>query len=174
MSNKSSKTKEFTNLLTAHYPRIYNFIFTLVPNKADADDIMQDTSVIMLQKFDSFRPDSDFVSWAAQIAKYECLKYYRKKRRKSVFTTEVFELLAEEAQEQQNELDKKIEALKSCVSKQNAKDCRLIDMRYFEGMKLREIAEKTGRSIQSIFRSFSRIHFNLIKCVRNTLEREGY
>ncbi len=43
----SSKTNEFLRLLMAHQRRIYAFILTMVPNHGDAEDLFQETVLLM-------------------------------------------------------------------------------------------------------------------------------
>ena len=54
----------------------------LIANHNDADDIMQETTIVMYEKFDSFEKGSDFLSWANTIAKYKTLEFLKKRKRK--------------------------------------------------------------------------------------------
>ena len=58
----------FLRLYSEHQRELFKFSFTLVPNHSDADDILQDTSVILWRKFAEFTPDSNFFRWASQVA----------------------------------------------------------------------------------------------------------
>ncbi|HRS72819.1 MAG TPA: hypothetical protein P5175_13345, partial [Anaerohalosphaeraceae bacterium] len=51
---RDAKAGEFVSLLTAQQTRIYAYILSLVPNFSDADDILQDTTKIMWERFDDF------------------------------------------------------------------------------------------------------------------------
>ncbi len=48
---------EFVSLWTVHARRVYAYIFSLVPNATDADDLLQETSLVLLTKFDEVGPD---------------------------------------------------------------------------------------------------------------------
>ena len=65
---ESESRKQLVALLTQHQRRIFAYIYTLVPNRTDAEDILQETSLIICEKFHDFKPGTDFVAWACQIA----------------------------------------------------------------------------------------------------------
>ena len=64
--------------------KIFTFIFFLVGNRADADDIFQDACVVMWKKFDSFKPGTSFVAWAKQICRNLVMDYRKKRKRRKV------------------------------------------------------------------------------------------
>ncbi|QDU14750.1 RNA polymerase sigma factor [Gimesia maris] len=71
----------FMRYYSAAYPHVYRYIYSLVPRKADADEVMQETSVVLWQKFEEFQPDRDFTRWACGIARLVVLESLRKQRR---------------------------------------------------------------------------------------------
>ena len=82
----------FFQLYLQSQRRLYAYILMLVPNSSDADDILQQTSSIMWQKFDTYDPDASFGAWAVSIAKYVIFDHYKKKRRSHViFKDEMLE-----------------------------------------------------------------------------------
>ena len=57
----------------ANHKRIYAFILGMVANYQDAEDIFQQTILIMWSKFDRYERGTSFTSWGATVAKYEIL-----------------------------------------------------------------------------------------------------
>ena len=53
------KIEQFVSLLTRYQQRVYLFILSLVPDRADAEDVLQETNLVLWQKFDDFTPGSD-------------------------------------------------------------------------------------------------------------------
>ena len=53
------------------------YIYALVHNMNDAEDIYQQTSVILWRKFEEYEAESDFFRWASIIARYEVLNFFR-------------------------------------------------------------------------------------------------
>ena len=71
--------EQFTGLLMRHQSQVFGYIFAAVHNLHDAEELYQDTSLILWRKFAGYRPDSDFARWACQTAKYEILRFQRGK-----------------------------------------------------------------------------------------------
>ncbi|QDT64697.1 sigma-70 family RNA polymerase sigma factor [Calycomorphotria hydatis] len=75
---KALFTKEFTSA----YWKIYFYVTKLIPNRHDADDVMQDVAVVLWAKFDHFEPGTSFVKWAQSIAFRESRTFARKKEKR--------------------------------------------------------------------------------------------
>src|ERR1039458_5788418 len=75
--NETERRKELVALMTQHQRRIFSYIYTLVPNRYDAEDLLQETSVVICEKFDEFEPQTDFVAWACQIAYWRIRYLFR-------------------------------------------------------------------------------------------------
>ena len=167
--NDNSNTKLFVSLLSANHHRVYAFILSLNPNDADADDIMQETSRILWEKFDQFIPDTDFVAWAMTIAKYQVLSFRKKKKPTISLSREIIDLISEESPKVLDESTERFIALRKCVTKLDKKGLMFIKMRYKDGFSARVIAQRVGASIKTVYRNESRINGLLIRCIRRTL-----
>src|SRR5260221_10163530 len=66
--NETESRKRLMALITRHQRQVFAYIYTLVPDRHDAEDLLQETSVVICEKFDEFVPGTDFVAWACQIA----------------------------------------------------------------------------------------------------------
>ncbi len=163
----------FVQLLQANRNRIYAYILSLVTRKNDADDIMQETTIVMWRKFSQFQKGTDFIAWALAIARYQVLNY-RKKNNNSrlLFGETVLASLENESAEIIQHYDERIDVLKKCVKKLGDNEKRLIFMRYEENCPSRLIAERFGYSIRGINRSLARIHDALLRCLRRNLAVE--
>ena len=47
--------KQLMRLMTQHRRRIFSYIYTLVPYRADAEDLLQETSLVICEKFGQFQ-----------------------------------------------------------------------------------------------------------------------
>ena len=77
----NERTREYLRLLGQHERRLRGFILSLVPNRADADDIAQEVKIRLWEQFDSYDPTKDFGVWARTIAHYQVLTYREKQSR---------------------------------------------------------------------------------------------
>src|SRR5262249_39480637 len=72
---------EFAELLRRHQSQLFAYIYSLVHNFDDADDLYQQTSVVLWDKFEQFDRSKRFVPWACGVARYEVLNYLRARSR---------------------------------------------------------------------------------------------
>ena len=169
-SRKYSQEGEFIRLFMTEERRIYNFILSLVGNYNDADDLMQETVVVMLDKFDEFERGSNFAAWGMRVARYKILNF-RKRQGKNfrLFSSEAFEQILAQSEILIEHDNDRIRALQDCLLKLKEKDRRLISMRYEHKTTTKEVAERIGRSAESLYQTLARIHRLLLNCIRRTV-----
>jgi RNA polymerase sigma-70 factor (ECF subfamily) len=172
--NEAESRKRLMALMTQHQRRIFAYIYTLVPDRYDAEDLLQETSLVICEKFDAFKEGTDFVAWACQIA-YWRIRYARQKfaRSKVVFQQELVDALAQTAAVMPEELDQRHEALAHCLQKLPARDRELVLTRYEPGSGVPEAAKRSGRSLEAAYKALARIRKLLLDCVTHKLESEG-
>ena len=71
----SPPDEEFVRLFTRYQRPLFLYLLTRVPNPVEAEEILQETNIVIWRKFAHFTPGTNFLAWASQIAKYELLKY---------------------------------------------------------------------------------------------------
>src|SRR5881394_1809036 len=121
--NETEARKRLMTLMTRHQRQIFSYIYVLVPNRYDAEDLLQETSLVICEKFHEFEDGTDFVAWACQIA-YWRVRYSRQKyaRSKVVFNQEIVDAIAQTASAMAEELDDRHIALANCLQKLPARD----------------------------------------------------
>lgn len=165
---------DFIELFTKHQRKLYLFILAQVPNTVDAEEILQETNLVIWRKCDDFRAGTNFLAWASQIARYEVLKFLERRRRDRIqFSAEFVEQIADDAIVDPAELDTRRQALAICLSKLRPKDRELIDMRYTPGANGLSIARSLDRPVNSIYQSLARIRRTLLECVTRRLASEA-
>lgn len=164
--------EEFARLFSRNARRIYGFIMTLVFSHHDAEEVFQNTSVVLWNKFGEFRPGSNFFAWASRVAYYEVLRFLKERRRSRMISDESLEILAKEAINLSDESSSRQEALEECLSRLNSSDRDLLQARYYHQRPPKQIASMQSRSVDSVYRALSRIHNLLLNCVQRHLARE--
>lgn len=177
-SPEADSRKRLMTLMTRHQRQIFAYIYTLVPDRHDAEDLLQETSVVICEKFDEFAPGTDFVAWACQIAWWR-IRYARQKfaRSKVVFDDDVLEAVAATAATMRVELDERHEALAGCLQKLAPRDRELVLTRYEPGAGVAEAAKRTRRSMDAAYKALNRLRKLLHDCVSNALahaQTEGW
>src|SRR5262245_49349672 len=154
------KSKLFLRLFLQNERRLYAYIMTLLPNRADADDALQEASLAMWDKFDAKTPPGDFLAWARRVAYYKVLDFYKKAGRARVRLSNLFlERVAEAAAEQADvlRLDDRREALAGCVEKLGNRDRELLARRFADGATTRSASEQVGRSVEAVYKALAKL-----------------
>ena len=166
--------QQLMRLMTQHQRRIFGYIYTLVPDRHDAEDILQETSVVICEKFAQFQPGTDFAAWACQIAYWEVRRARQKfARAKVVFNQEVVDAISETAVELAPEQTARHEALAKCLQKLHARDRELLLTRYEPGSGVELAAQRSGRSLEAAYKALARLRKLLHDCVTNQLSAEA-
>lgn len=170
----SDRNEAFVELLTLHQRRLYGFIYTLVPNPADAEDLLQQTSLILWRKFSEFDLDTDFSAWACRIARFEVLNYLKHKRRsRVVFNNETIVRLAEIRADRAEMHCSDRAALAGCVEKLPESDRKLINLCYATKRNMKAAAAALDRPVASVYTSLVRVRRVLMECIRQANIEEG-
>jgi RNA polymerase sigma-70 factor len=163
--------EEFARLFARHARQVYAFIMTLVFSHHDAEEVFQNTNVVLWDKFGEFRPGTNFFAWASRIAYFEVLNLM-KQRRVSLLSAQAIDALAAEATALSDQSTARMDALGECLARLTPADREMIQDRYFYQHPPKQIAAMRSRSLDSVYRALSRIHNLLLDCVERTLARE--
>jgi RNA polymerase sigma-70 factor len=167
-------TDEFVRLFSLWTNSIYSYVHVLVPTHADAEDIFQEVSRTLWEKFGEYRPgpDAGFRTWALRIAQIEVLRYrQREGRRQRLFSDRLHDALDETVLAAIGRIDLRLTALGDCYRKLPDDDRSLIRARYGVGATVEAIAAETGRSVHAIYRALRRIHQSLFECVEEVRQQ---
>ena len=175
MSDEIDRKREFAELLRRHQSQLFGYIHSLLRNLNDADDLFQQTTLVLWKKFAEYDRARSFLSWACGVARFEIANFLRSRSRQHLYFTDELNLLLIEAHEElkQNELDSRREALARCTSKLRAGDKKLLEDCYGESSSVALVADREGRSPQSVHNSLRRIRRALFECIRRTLAQEA-
>jgi RNA polymerase sigma-70 factor (ECF subfamily) len=169
-SKQTGQTDQFLRLLMTHQNKIYAYIFSMVPNFADADDIMQEVTVALLHRFSDFQIGTNFLAWARKVAFYEILKFRKKQHRQPLaFTEETLQAIAAYVEKESSHTEQMLDVLGRCLSKLNIREQQLIVLRYEDGATTQSVSEKLGVSIYSIYRAIERVQGILLRCVHRSM-----
>jgi len=158
---------------TTHEPAVRAFVRRLVPSRADADDVLQDVSVVLWEKFDEFRQGGDFKSWACGVARYKVLAWLRDKgRERLVLDNDVVELVARDSLRIEPQLEQQRNALEACFERLPTAERELLASAYRPGARIHEVAEASGRSIKGFYQWLYRMRKMLFECINLRLSEE--
>jgi RNA polymerase sigma-70 factor, ECF subfamily len=166
--------EEFVRLLMAHERQIFTYILALLPNVADAEDVLQETSIVLWRKFPEYQPGTNFVSWAYRVAHNMVRNHCAKQCRCRVkFDEGLLATVAADVESMREELDLGRQTLLDCIDELPSDDRDLLQRRYELGATIKSVAAAVGRSVEGMYKSMRRIHDTLYDCVYRKLTSEG-
>ncbi len=166
--------EDFVRLFTQAQRSIFLFVLPLVRTAADAEEVLQETNVVILSKWKQFEPGTNFVAWCRAIARLEVFRFRRGRHHKlQLLGDDVVELLSKHIEEQPVDTEQRRDALSECISKLRESDQELLRRRYAGGVTGDEVAHQLGRPANSVYQSLGRVRKTLIECVRRRLALGG-
>lgn len=170
MALQPEQSKTLMQLMMKHRRQILAYLLGLVGDLNEAEDLLQRSSVVLCEKFDEFKPDSDFVAWACRIAWWEVRSAQRDyARSKVVFSDAVLEKLSIERISSGQSVDVRVEALQKCVTRLHPRDRQFILTRYSASGSVEEAAKQSGRTIAAAYKMLTRLRRLLRDCVEAKL-----
>lgn len=162
-------------LFVRHERDLRVFARSLLPNWPAVDDVLQEASVVMWKKLHQLEQEEDFFTWARVIVRYEVLNARRKAARdRLVLSEELLELLANEAMPTTgDELEKEREALNCCLKKMGDEQRQLVFAASMRDGGVKELAEATNRTANSLYKLIGRLRASLRECVHRELQTQG-
>jgi len=165
---------EFLTHLLKHQNDLRAFIGSIVRDRSACDDVFQDVALILWRKFDQYDSSRSFGAWARGIASRRIMQTFAKNRRLPVvLSPEAIEAVAAAHREPSPDHLAEESALRHCMDQLPEKSKRLVDLRYEQAMKLREIAEEVKSSLDAVHKALSRIREGLRRCVEKQLMPES-
>jgi RNA polymerase sigma-70 factor (ECF subfamily) len=162
---------EFTTYLAGVQARLYGYIHSLIPDINDADDLYQQTALVLWNKFGEFDRGRDFFAWACGVARGEAANFARRRARQRLYLSADVNLLLVEAHAEftDAEQDERRTTLSRCVEKLPPADRELLTECYREPDGVHAAAERRNRSAHSVYNSLRRIRKALYDCVNRAL-----
>lgn len=163
------QSSAFVALWSAHGPRVYSYIYSLVANWSDTDDVFQETSIVLLEKFDEFQPGTNFLGWACKVAHFKALQCLEHRGRAEPVDAQLIQAIGDEQTRLLDESEPRLAALAECLKQLSGRDRQFVKLRYEGGGDVKSIAARTGRTTNVVYKSLRRIHETLLFCIRQKL-----
>ena len=165
---------DFVALLTNSQSKLHAYIFSLVWNPADADDILQETNIVLLKKAAEYDTNREFLPWALTIARFQALAGLKRRQRlRFVFDDALTMFLADDAAREDSILEARRLALATCLQKLPAASRDLLVRRYEPKAVVGDMAAALGLSLKTLSDRLRRIRQKLLDCINRTLAEEA-
>jgi RNA polymerase sigma-70 factor (ECF subfamily) len=170
----SGDENSLKQLITRHQKKVFSYILMSVKNRELAEDIFQDTfiKVINTLKSENYKEEGKFLQWVMRIANNLKIDYYRKVQRMPVFESNtdfnIFDVLngTDPSIEQKIITEQIYSDVKNLVQYLPEEQREVLEMRIYEDVSFKDIAELTGVSINTALGRMRYALINLRKLIK--------
>jgi RNA polymerase sigma-70 factor, ECF subfamily len=161
---------EFLIHFLKHQLDLKAFIASLVRDRQEREDVLQETALALWQTFDKYDRARPFDRWARGIAANKIKQYREKKQQNSiVFSSAVIEAVFEAYTAQECDANLEQETLGLCMEHLPNKSRNLLVLRYERNLKLNELARCVGSTKHAVHKAITRIRDKLMQCLGHRL-----
>lgn len=171
---RESSEEHFNILYERYFQRVYGFVYSRLRNRADAEEVVQETFTAVHRSIDAYRGRSSLVSWIYGIARNTVNNHVRRAK--------VQELRLERAEE---ELQRSAHSLASCTPEEHLNLRRSAEairqrlssvadwhaeafaLRHMDNLPIDEIARRMSRSNDAVRSSLYRMKRLLTEAVES-------
>lgn len=157
---------QFLEFMTAFQGRLFGFVLSLLGDVDQANEVLQETNLVLWKKSDEFHPGTDFKAWSFRVAHFQVMAFrQRQVRDRLVFDEGALEKVYREAMEVDTAFEQKKERLDKCVESLSQQSQEVLSRFYVTGESLREIGAALNRKANTVGQTLFRIRKALIECV---------
>lgn len=166
--------QRFMGLFLRHQDDIRAFVGSVVRDWNAVDDIMQETAVVLWQKFGDYDPTRSFGAWARGIAGFEIRKHRdRLGRVPALLSPEAIAAIDAVWDETSTPSSPRLAALSRCLERVDPAARTMLALRYRDGLEIEAVAGRVGRGIEAVGKAMQRLRSALGDCVERHLSVEG-
>lgn len=164
--DQSATQQRFLSLFLRSEREIFRYVAALVPNIADAEDIVQQTALALWEKFDAYDPSQPFTPWACRFALNKARQWIERRQRwQALLQGGLAEELAQRREELRSELEVRLKHLEGCIGKLPEDQRSIVEAYYYRRTGVGQVAESAGRTVEATYKALQRIRSALQICM---------
>lgn len=165
---------DFEILLSRHQAKVYGYIFSVVKDKSVADDIFQDTFLKVVQtiNYGLYKDENKFIHWVMRIAHNLIVDHFR--RVSKLPTVNKNDFLLENLRVLDDNVERVViknqtrQDIRKLIKKLPDEQRRVVILRHYGKYEFKDIAEKTGVSINTALGRMRYAIINLRRLAKNS------
>ena len=166
--------QRFLSLFLRSEREVFRYVAALVPNVADAEDIVQQTALVLWEKFDAYDPGLPFTPWACRFALNKARQWVERRQRwQALLEGGLAEELAQRREELRPELEVRLKHLEGCLNKLPDEQRSLVEGYYFRRDTIEKLAAASCRTVAATYKTLQRVRQALQHCIENAAKPEG-
>lgn len=157
----------YSALVDAHRASIIGFLAVRLPMTTDLEDLAQEVFITAYRKIKTYEGDQHFGAYLRGIAKNYVRNYLRKHRPQAVGGNQELEALIQGRIEGRGwgHEPEVFARLDECLAKMTPRSREMIDLRYYVGHSIAELAEALSRSTGAVKMHLMRARRTLADCL---------
>lgn len=162
----------FAERFVRNQNRVYRYIVSLIPDRAEAEDLFQQTSLTLWETWDRYDPALDFVRWACGIAHNHVRNHFRKRQGPLALDEQVLDQLGARRLEEDGVLEDRRRILETCLAEMAQRHRQLLDRVYGGGRTVEEVAREQDQTPNALYKLLRRLRAALHECISRKLAME--
>jgi RNA polymerase sigma-70 factor (ECF subfamily) len=170
--DNAAAQQRFLSLFLRSEWEVFRYVAALVPNVADAEDIVQQTAVALWEKFDVYDPAKPFTPWACRFALNKARQWIERRQRwQTLLAGGLAEELARRRDEMRPELERRLVHLEGCVGKLPENQRAVVEGYYYRRKDIESLAGESGRTVEATYKMLQRVRQALHDCVERASQQ---
>jgi RNA polymerase sigma-70 factor (ECF subfamily) len=170
----SAAQQRFLSLFLRSEREVFRYVAALVPNVADAEDIVQQTALVLWEKFDAYDPGQPFTPWACRFALNKTRQWLERRQRwQRLLEGGLAEELALRREELLPQFDVRLGHLEKCLGKLPAEQLSLVEGYYYRRDGIEQLAANSGRTVAATYKLLQRVRQALQVCIQKAAAPEA-
>lgn len=166
--DRDAAQQRFLSLFLRSEREIFRYVAALVPNVADAEDIVQQTALSLWEKFHAYDPNQPFTPWACRFALNKTKQWIERRQRwQALLENGLAEELARRREELRPDLESRLRHLEGCLTHLPEEQRSIVEGYYYRRDGIEKLAENSGRTVAATYKTLQRIRQALQACVEN-------
>jgi RNA polymerase sigma-70 factor (ECF subfamily) len=166
--DQNAAQQRFLSLFLRSEREIFRYVAALVPNVADAEDIVQQTALALWEKFDAYDSSQPFTPWACRFALNKAKQWIERRQRwQTLLEGGLAEELARRREDLRPEIETRLKHLEGCLSKLPVEQRSIVEGYYYRRDGIEKLAEHSGRTVAATYKTLQRIREVLQLCMEN-------
>lgn len=170
----------FEEILNRYQSRVFSYILMIVKNKDIAEDIFQEAFIKAINTIQQGRyvESGRFLGWINRIAHNLIIDYFRKEKNENTFSTDALEYdyvnnsaYSEKSIEEVMNNEQVLKDVVLLIDYLPKTQKEVVQMRYFQELSFKEIADRTGVSINT---ALGRMRYAIMNMRKIAVENDIY
>jgi len=163
-----SESETIQNLMQAR-SRIAAAAWLLTRDYHASEDCFQNVVLKAMTKEVSFPNEAALISWAFVVIRRDAMDWLARRGRKVAVLDENVLAILDRHQLSQSSDAFRTWALQECIASLSEEGRRLLQLRYFEGLRCQQVAQRLSLSLPAVYKRLSRLHEGLASCVQGKM-----